>query len=134
MSSGVALGLVAAHTFGVCGTISKGLPCSMTVPRLITYLQCAFQNIGHKHGASTSLMASVLCSSAVVDTTVRDELYKHLDDHALAELWRAKKGRLPPGSKTSSTCGPLPTYNRALLLRKLQEAGIVPDPPSGDKA
>ncbi len=134
MSSGVALGLVAAHTYGVHGTVSKGLPPSMTLPRMIGYLRCAYTKVGAKHGASTSLMASVLCSSAVVDTTVRDELYKHLDDHALAELWRAKKGRLPPGSKTSSTCGPLPTYNRALLLRKLKEAGIAPDPPTGDEA
>jgi len=25
-----------------------------------------------------------------------------------------------------------PTYNRALLLRKLKEAGIAPDPPSDE--
>ena len=132
MSSGVALGLVAAHTYGVHGTVSKGLPPSMTLPRMIGYLRCAYTKVGAKHGASTSLMASVLCSSAVVDTTVRDELYKHLDDHALAELWRAKKGRLPPGARTT-TNSTNPTYNRALLLRKLQEAGIAPDESSDEE-
>ena len=88
LSSGVTLGLVAAHTFGVCGTISKGLPSSLTVPRVITYLQCAFQNIGHKHGASTSLMASVLCSSAVVDATgtVRLKTYRPGEHHSTDPL------------------------------------------------
>ena len=65
---------------------------------------------------------------------VRDELYKNLDDHALVELWRKKKkGRLPPGSVTSGRAGNTnATYDRAVLLRKLQEAGIVPDESSDD--
>lgn len=89
MSSGVTLGLVAAHAYGVSGTISTGLPASMTASRATTYLRCAFMmDKGKKNKASTSLMASVLCSGAVVDLTgtVRLKMYRPGDYHSTEPL------------------------------------------------
>ena len=85
---------------------------------------------GHLRAAVQA--ASTLARDQQAEVDPRDELYKHLDDHALAELWRAKKGRLPPGARTT-TNSTNPTYNRALLLRKLQEAGIAPDESSDEE-
>lgn len=83
------------------------------------------------HPRAAVLAASTLARDQPAEVDLRDELYKHLDDHALAELWRAKKGTLPRGARTSRGDCKNPTYNRALLLRRLQEAGIAPDPPTG---
>ena len=84
------------------------------------------------HPRAAVLAASTLARDQPVEVDLRDELYKHLSDQQLADLWRSKKGRLPPGSRTSFS-GTVPqTYNRALLLRKLKEAGIAPDPPSDE--
>ena len=85
------------------------------------------------HPRAAVLAASTLARDQQAEVDSRDELYKHLDDHALAELWRANKGRLPKGAVTSGKWADgNATYNRALLLRKLKEAGIVPDESSDD--
>ena len=85
------------------------------------------------HPRAAVLAASTLARDQPAEVDLRDELYKHLDDHALVELWRKKKkGRLPRGAIASGANCANPTYDRALLLRKLQENGIAPDPPSDE--
>ena len=85
------------------------------------------------HPRAAVLAASTLARDQPAEVDLRDELYKHLDDHALVELWRKKKkGRLPRGAIASGANCANPTYDRALLLRKLKEAGIAPDPPSDE--
>ena len=86
------------------------------------------------HPRAAVLAASTLARDQPAEVDLRDELYEELNDRALADLWRKKKsGRLPPGSITSgSHSNGNATYNRALFLRKLKEAGIVPDESSDD--
>jgi len=84
--------------------------------------------------------ASTLARDQPAEVDLRDEQYKHLSDYELAELFCTKKNpdkrsRLPPGSTLSGKHRQTPaTYNRALLLRKLKEAGIKPDDAPPDEA
>ena len=91
------------------------------------------------HPPAAVLAASTLARDQPVEVDLRDELYQHLDDYELAELFITKKApgkrsKLPQRVMTSGHHGSYGTYDRARLLLKLKEACIVPDPPSGDAA
>lgn len=87
------------------------------------------------HDSSVVRAASTLArDQSDEDEDPRDALYADLTDQQLADLWRDKripgrKSKLPQGARTSRATCAVPTYNRALLLRRLKQEGIVPDAP-----
>ena len=69
MSSGMVLAIVAAHVYGLKGTLATPLPETMTLPRATTYVICAFvetDRLDRKLKVSTSLLGSIQARMSLV--------------------------------------------------------------------